>query len=832
MAKDKIKLNLTREGEEMLLKVIDKRSIRVMSVIDYVDPVSKTYMMNRIIGRDIPSIIDGLTPVERRILYTMYKKGLNPKSKFDRLAAIIGHAIEIVYPHGDGPIYNTIVRLGRTWNMMLPYVAKEGNYGNRIDREAGGMRYIKGKLSNYAWDCFFTDSVGLKQPIFDTRINYNYSDYEPIYLTSKYPNILMQWNIGIGVGAASTIVGFNPTELMEATIKLVDDPKAKIHIYPDHPTPIIITNKKELKNCFDQHKFRVKFTSPWETRIDKTRGGETKYYIVFTAAHLNCNVSRVIEKIIEIKREDEKSPTKRFKELKDIKAIVQKENNEEKLEIIIEYERGADPNVVADKILKIGDLSPVSHAMNTVVKDGALFRATPRTILLEWINNRILQKSRWIQSMIIDTAKSILLKKALIVVNNSGKKGMDLLLDIIRHKKNPDGSRPNEEQIVDFIIAAFPGLSPMQALYILEKKISTLSAMSMGKLETEVKQHEKDYMYYSSICKDEEICEIIKEELKDGIKKYGRPRMAELTNMDTDTDINNEEEKFIAYKEDMMYIVSDPANLNKMEMDRDYRVISVKNGDFVTIYYSDGTIDNVQGSSYNVNEVEGVPQIINLSKNICKLEIYDKKNKFLIVCSKDGYVKMLDYKSTVKKSNAKIIKLAANDSVADVISIHKDTSLDGYLCMMNSEKAYYVSLSSVPLLQKGSQGNRLIKNLKGKISSLNTVKITDEYLLLYGENGYVKVVPTSYLTISKKDDDFVTMTNKNIKGVLGLGPNMNRIVLYELEGKHELTVSVHNKTVLFSYNGAEKEIEVGYSISTPSKVFKKSKNEYYEILNV
>ncbi|MDE6041029.1 MAG: hypothetical protein K2F99_05575, partial [Muribaculaceae bacterium] len=228
---------LPKDSNEYLSTLVDmygSEDIVNMSEVpigDYVYNKGLIYAMNMNVGRSIPWIEDGLKSVERRALYIMYKNGYY-KNRSTKVQSIVGSMIEKVYPHGDRAASDTIYRLGRSSTMMIPYVQELSNYGSMKDLRPAAPRYAEAALSDYAMDCFFGD-IGPKRPLYDEKDSYEYTDKEPVYLISRYPNILMQWNQGIGKGASAWLGAFNSIDIFNATLTLMDDPRAKIDIYPD-----------------------------------------------------------------------------------------------------------------------------------------------------------------------------------------------------------------------------------------------------------------------------------------------------------------------------------------------------------------------------------------------------------------------------------------------------------------------------------------------------------------------------------------------------------------------------------------------------------------------
>ena len=378
---------LPKDSNTYLYNLVDiygSEEIANMSEVgigDYVYNKGIVHAMNMNVGRNIPWIEDGLKSVERRVLFIMFKDGLWGKKK-SKVATIVGDMISYVYPHGDAAPAETIYRLGRSRSMMIPYIQELSNFGNMQDLKPAASRYADASLSAYAYDCFFSE-IGPRRPLYDERDNYAYSGKEPIFLTSRFPNILMQWNLGIGKGAMSWLGAFNSSDLFKATLTLMDDPTAKIDIYPDTPVPLEITNKSELRGCFDREQFKVKMRAPYHVEVDQRPNGskvEDKHTIVFTALPLGVNGNQIRDEVTALKKAEEKKANKKFGEVVNIEVAVDDEAPGG-IRVIVEYVRGYDPHVLAEKLFKATSLGKTVGVKYNLIFNNQPEVHTPREIL-------------------------------------------------------------------------------------------------------------------------------------------------------------------------------------------------------------------------------------------------------------------------------------------------------------------------------------------------------------------------------------------------------------------------------------------------------------------
>lgn len=819
--------------EHRIRRLEDRKRMEETDLASYIDEKSIIYGINRNIARDIPSMMDGLTPVERRMLYSMFCDGLSHKVKRERVATIIGSTIERVYPHGDGPLDQTNARIGRHWNMMIPYLDGEGNFGDMQTKKAAGMRYRKARLSEYAWDCFFSET-DKNNPNFDVKDNYNYSGVEPIWLPTKYPNILMQWNTGIGIGISSNIGAFNTKELLEATIRLIDDADAKIDLYPDTPLPLFITNKKALKGCFDKNSFTLETEAPYEVEIQKKASGEDIVFVIFKSVSISASIESIEAKIKDIKKSDETSAVKKLKEVKDVIISVsvgdtkgRKEKSPEdtkKLDFFIQCEKGYDPHMVAQKILSMTQFGISTAVSYNVVHEGALVQSTPRGILLEWIDNRISQKYRIIQQELARLFYDILIAEGMLKIHGI-KDGVDKFIKIVRFHKGKDGKAATRAELVEELVSYFK-LNPKQAEYILRSDIASLSSLSIKELEEHTSKLRKRYDELSDICNDDDVKKIIKEELEEGIKKYGAPRNATFKNKQE----IKVEDLYLVYSDKGYYCVSDLSY--KMEVDKSYSVCKFNTEDHLVIFYKNGTVLTTSGMHFKelldgsnsamlVTETHGVKML-----DIIHIYTDNKKNKFVTIATKNGFIKMLEYKDITKKSSTSIIKLEQGDEVS-AVRVLTDVSESIFGFNMD-DQMYYCTGEDIPLQKRGSSGTKIFKKAKSQISSISQINRYDEFIIMYGDSGYVKILDAAYLSTGGKKNDYISMMGKNIKGVVSF-KNKGKISLYELTGEIEIRIEVKGDEVFMYAGDKVSKIKLSSTIGASAKLFKKSKNELYEI---
>lgn len=797
-------------------------NMQEVDIGDYVYEKGLVHAQNMNVGRNIPWIEDGLKAVERRVLYMMFVSKLF-NGKFDKVAGVTGDMIKNVHPHGDQSAADTIYRLGRPRVAMIPYITPKGNYGNIEDMRPASPRYASASLSPYAMDCFFSE-IGPKRPIYDVKDNYKYSGTEPIFLTSKYPNTLMQWNQGIGKGAASWLGAFNSRELFKVAIAMLDDPDCKVDIYPDTPVPINIINKSELKGCFDQQKFKVKMRAIYKIVDDKQRDEHgkivDKHTIIFTSLPLTVSGNTIKNEIIAIRAADEKKPNKRLPEVLNVE-IIATNDTPGGIEIIVSYEKGYDPEALAEKLFSCTSLGKTIGVQYMMITDNKPDLYTPREILKTWIMYRFDHKRRYYHQMALKAAKDRSRLEALCKILES-KDNTDKAIKIIRESKN--------DTIATQELMKVFGFSEFQAHSVMQLRLKNLPKMNINEIREERDQALADYKKYRTLLtNDGAIKAAIREELEDGLKKYGKERKAIVFNLKDKGLGDPNEKKTIIYNNTTYFAAMADDDLVKLKdrADKNCRQIQVQNSDRVLIVASNGMIklldgyafsSNTNGISINMLGIPNAISIIPLTKDLTSV----------VLLSSSGYGKTMAIDEILKSTKSKITMFPDADSTIAAIPIYHD---DGIIATWSDSKMYCVKLEDFPALKRTAAGNRILKLDKGTLVGACCLPATTSHMLIYGEFGYMKAIPTNVLKYNRKRPQVIDMDGKTIQGIVPLIDGQTKAKVYGWDGVQELMIEA-GKMIHLKLVGTKDEFKfrMGTTIGAPVKVLKKGRNEYYQIL--
>lgn len=828
---------LPKDSNTYLYNLVDiygSEEIANMSEVgigDYVYNKGIVHAMNMNVGRNIPWIEDGLKSVERRVLFIMFKDGLWGKKK-SKVATIVGDMISYVYPHGDAAPAETIYRLGRSRSMMIPYIQELSNFGNMQDLKPAASRYADASLSAYAYDCFFSE-IGPRRPLYDERDNYAYSGKEPIFLTSRFPNILMQWNLGIGKGAMSWLGAFNSSDLFKATLTLMDDPTAKIDIYPDTPVPLEIINKSELRGCFDREQFKVKMRAPYHVEVDQRPNGskvEDKHTIVFTALPLGVNGNQIRDEVTALKKAEEKKANKKFGEVVNIEVIADDEAPGG-IKVIVEYVRGYDPHVLAEKLFKATSLGKTVGVKYNLIFNNQPEVHTPREILLLWITQRYDQKRRYYHQLVLKAAKDRAMYDALstiLATPESRRKAIDII----------EGSKDDEESVKK--LRATFDFTDFQARVIIDMKLKNLQRMNVKDTIERRDQAIKDYKHYRKLLGDDQaIKDAVRDELKEGLKKYGKPRMAKLKNLKGATIGEPDEMKYILYNRDYYFCASSTDGIREIwpKIDNSYRMVQVKNSDNVLVFDQNGILKILNGYAFSLTDT-GISMATLGASNVVSI-MTDSPGKgydSVVMITEQGYGKMMDLVEVTKSVKSRIINLNTDDKLADVIPVKGNCHPDSVIGMIQGDKMFYLKVEDFPKYKRSSAGNRMIKNVKDlKLSHAIYFDATDspDYMLIYAESGYMKILDTQFLSFSKRGNNTISLQGKGIVGATLIHGTEDDVDLYmgSLDnGKQKVRIQI-GKMVRFNMlaTGEEQKFKMSTSIGTPVKVLRMKKNEWYAI---
>lgn len=476
-------------------KFIDKNIAKLCEEYD------KIKGANTNISRITADLIDGLKPVQRRALYVMYLK--EQGRTFRKVATIAGDTFGRVHPHSPVSIEDALVNIAQSWNNIIPLVEGEGNFGSVAGDPAGASRYIKARLSKYAFACFFED---WKDAVVDMTMGYDEETKEPIYLPAKYPNVLLNGCLGIGYGMACNIPCYNFREVVEACITLMLDPNANIVLIPDSPTgaDIIETNFAKLsERGSGSYSMRCTYEIDDKNNI-----------ITINSLPYQVTVNSIREKIADIKERGGMSELIAMNDMSgkvvDLRLIIRDDVN---------------PYKFMKKLINEVSGLEKSYPINiTVTNDYESFDYSIKQLLVEWIKYRREQKR-----VVISHKRTTLLAEQRtndVKIFLMNKNNLENTIKIFRSSRN---KTEIEKRLIETYRNSEIRMDSLQAKVLSNLKMYELSIDSYESCLKRRDELERELEDIKKILDEENgIDKIIIGELKDGIKRFGTPRKSNV----------------------------------------------------------------------------------------------------------------------------------------------------------------------------------------------------------------------------------------------------------------------------------------------------------------
>lgn len=472
------------------------------------DEMRKSYLdyaMSVIIGRALPDVRDGLKPVHRRILYAMYKEGNTSDKRYIKCAGTVGEVIKKYHPHGDAAVYDSLVRMAQDFNMRYPLIDGQGNFGSVDGDPAAAYRYTECRLAKLAEEML----ADIEKDTVDFIPNFDESTEEPTVLPTRVPGLLINGSDGIAVGMATKIPPHNLTEIIEATVLLLNKPTASIDEVlaivpgPDFPTGAFIYGKSGIKDAYRTG--RGQFTMRAKAAIE--RPAKEKVQIVITEIPYQVNKSRVIERIAELVQD------KKIEGISDIRD----ESDRDGMRIVIELKRGEQPEVILNNLYKHTQLQETFGMIMLAIVHGQ-----PRTLplidaLQLFIEHRVTVVRRRTEYDLRKAQERAHILEGFLKALSQ----LDAIIKLIRASKTPAEARAG-------LIASFE-FTDRQAQAILEMQLQRLTALERDKIQAEFDELQKKIAEYQEIlASDKVLKKVIVTELKEIQKTYGDARRTEI----------------------------------------------------------------------------------------------------------------------------------------------------------------------------------------------------------------------------------------------------------------------------------------------------------------
>ncbi|MBQ2270371.1 MAG: DNA gyrase subunit A [Firmicutes bacterium] len=697
------------------------------------------YAMSVIVGRALPDVRDGLKPVHRRILYGMDGLGVTPDKPHKKSARIVGEVMGKYHPHGDSSIYDAMVRMAQDFSIRYMLVDGHGNFGSVDGDGAAAMRYTEARMTPFALEML----RDIDKETVDFMPNFDGEEQEPKVLPARFPQLLVNGANGIAVGMATSIPPHNLGEVIDATVKMIDDDNCtvedliKIVKGPDFPTGAIIMGKNAAKEAYRTGQGKVLVRAKAEIE-ESTRG---RQQIIVTEIPYQVNKARLIEKIAELVKE------KKIEGISDIRD----ESNRQGMRIVIELKRDANAQIVLNRLYKHTQMQESYSMIMLALADGRPKILNLYEILEEYLKHQKDVVTRRTQYDLKKAeARAHILEGLRIAIDN-----IDEVIRIIRTSYNDA-----KQRLMDTF-----GLSEIQAQSILDMQLRRLQGLEREKIEAEYQELLKKIAYYKQLLADEKmLMGVIKDELLEIKKKYNDKRRTKIVADAEEIDEEDliAEEKVAITLTHLGYLKRVPADTYKAQKRGGKGVtgLTTRENDFVKNLIITSTHDYLMfftnmGKAYRIKAYEipeahrtakGTPAVnfLNLMQReriTAVMPVQDfTSEKFLIAVTKQGVIKKVDMAQFDTNRKAGLIAINLKDG-DELIGIKETTGTSNVIIVTKNGKCICFSEDDVRPMGRLAGGVRAITLEKDDEVVAMELAEKNEELLVVTQGGFGKRTP-------------------------------------------------------------------------------------------
>ena len=772
--------------------VISGGNIEPRALEDEMRTAYLDYAMSVIVGRALPDVRDGLKPVHRRVLFAMQEAGLQPNRPYSKSSRIVGDVMGKYHPHGDSPIYDTLVRMAQDFSLRYTLVDGQGNFGSVDDDPPAAMRYTEARLSRMATEML----RDIDEDTVDFGPNYDGRNQEPLVLPSRFPNLLVNGSSGIAVGMATNIPPHNLNEVVDAVIAFIDDPDIDVdglmkHIKgPDFPTGGIILGRQGIREAYETGRGRVRVRA--KAHIEDI--GRGKEAIVVTELPFMVKKGGPNGLMVKIKDLVEE---KKISEISDIQDY---SDGRTGMRLVIELKRDAIPKVVLNKLFKHTPMQ-TTFGVNTV----ALVDGVPRTLSLPAVIKNYVDHQRDVivrrtkYRLRQAEARAHILEGLLIAISN-----IDEIIALIRGSRDRESARTA-------LIERFE-LTRIQAQAIVDMRLGQLTALESDRIQEEYNDLMEQIAEFRAILGSEQrVLDIIKDELREIVEAYGDDRRTLITHSEDEIDIEDliPDQQMVITITKSGYIKSLPLMTYRQQQrgGRGVTGMDMKDGDYIEHLFVCSSHDYLlffsnRGKVYR-SKVYDLPEASRTAKgralvNVLPLREGERiqsvlatrdfnEGKYLVFATRNGIVKKTEfqaYNTPIKADGIIAINIRDDD---ELVAVRRTSGDDDILMVSRKGQAVRFHEGGVRAMGRDTSGVRgMDVSSEGDAVLAMDVARDDQELLVVTENGYGK--RTSISEYRK--------TNRGAKGV-------GTIKLTEAKGAlaGALVVREHQELVFISING-------------------------------
>ncbi len=720
------------------------------------------YSMSVIVSRALPDVRDGLKPVHRRVLYGMLDLGLSNNKPYKKSARIVGEVLGKYHPHGDKSVYDAMVRMAQEWSLRYPMVEGQGNYGSIDGDDPAAMRYTEARLEKIAEEML----ADINKDTIDFQLNFDDSLQEPTVLPAKFPNLLVNGASGIAVGMATNMAPHNLTEVINATLALIDNRQIEIselmtHIKgPDFPTAGIIYGYEGAREAFETGRGKIVIRS----RAEIETYNNDRERIIVTEVPYQINKALMIERTAELVNE---------KKLEGISAI-RDESNREGIRVVYEIKRDANAAIVLNNLYKYTALQTSFSINNIALVHGRPMLLNLKDLIHHFVEHRHEVVVRRTKFELAEAQKRAHILEGLLIALDH----LDEVIRLIRASNTPDDAR--EGLITQF------GLTDIQARAILDMTLRRLTGLERDKIKDEYEGLMKLIEYLNSILADEGLrMQIIRDELTEIRDKYGDERRTQMVHssaeMNTEDFIEDEDVVITISREG--YIKRTPLTeyrrqgrggkgaIGSNSRDADFieHLLIASNHNYMLFFTESGqcfwlrVFEIPEGTRTSkgraIQNIINIPKEENIKAYIKLISLKDKEyleNNFIIMCTRKGTIKKtsLEAYSRPRANGINAININEGDSLLEASLTSGNSEI---VMALKSGRAIRFNESTVRPMGRTATGVRgiTLENENDEVVGMISIDNPETTVLVVSEKGYGK----------RTDIDDYRVTNRGGKGV-------------------------------------------------------------------
>ena len=759
------------------------------NIVDEVRQSFIDYSMSVIVSRALPDLRDGLKPVHRRILYTMYEDNLTPDKPFRKSATTVGAVLGRYHPHGDSSVYDAMVRMAQDFSYRYVLVEGHGNFGSIDGDGAAAYRYTEARLSKLSLELL----RDINKNTIDFTPNFDNTTKEPVVLPSRFPNILVSGTMGIAVGMATNIPPHNLGEVIDGCVAYIDNnditiPELMQYIKgPDFPTAATILGNNGIKKAYETGRGTITIRSKVEIVENNN-----KSQIIITELPYQVNKKALQERIGELVRE---------KIIDGISDLHDESNLKNGIRLVVTLKKEANANVVLNNLYKHTQLQTNFGIILLMLDDGS-----PKILNLKEIISKY-----------IDYQKIIIIRRTKFELDKAEKRvhilegykiALDNIDEVIKIIRNAESDVIAKQELMNRF-----GLSDIQSDAILEMKLRRLTGLERSKVEEELKELLKLIEELKAILEsDEKIYNIIKEELLEIKDKYGDERR---TNIDM-TAIEYIEDESLIPVEDIVITLTNKGYIKRMTTDTyktqnrggvgikgmttnedDFveNIISMTTHDYLLFFTNKGKVYRVKGYEIPLysRQSKGLPiiNLLSLDKDeLVKVMLKvsaDENSKYVVFCTQKGLVKRtkIDEFENIRTTGKIAITLKEDD---ELISVKKTTGENEIIIAASNGRMIRFNEKEIRVMGRTASGVRGI-DIGDGIAVGCEIAEKGQQILVVTENGYGK----------KTDVEEYRMTHRGSKGVKGLNiteKNGNIVSFKTVHDNEDLMIITNSGTII------------------------------------